>query len=86
MRKAKSSWYEIPANQRLIPQETKKWMANPINAKRTITLQTSRASVATRPDEIVKLIEEATSALAGSRSRPGTAGLVITGRGRWRGE
>jgi putative heme iron utilization protein len=60
----KSSWYQIRANQRLIPQETKKWMAKPINARRTITMQTSHASVATRPDKIVKLIAEATSALA----------------------
>jgi hypothetical protein len=69
--KVKSSWHQIPADQRLIRQETEKWTAKPINARRTIMLQTSYASVATRPDEIVKLIEEATSCpgRVGNRSR-----------------
>jgi pimeloyl-ACP methyl ester carboxylesterase len=62
--KVKPSWYQISANDRLIPTETEKWMAERINARKTITLQTSHASVATHPDEIVKLIEEASSAVA----------------------
>jgi pimeloyl-ACP methyl ester carboxylesterase len=61
--KVKPSWYQISANDRLIPTETEKWMAERINARRTITLQTSHASMATYPDEIVKLIEEASSAV-----------------------
>jgi hypothetical protein len=60
--KVKPSWYH---NDRLIPTETEKWMAERINARRTITLPTSHASLATYPDEIVKLIEEASSAVAG---------------------
>lgn len=59
--KLKPSWYQISANDRLIPTETEKWMAERINARRTITLQTSHASVATHPEEIVMLIEEASS-------------------------
>jgi pimeloyl-ACP methyl ester carboxylesterase len=62
--KVKPSWYQISANDRLIPTETEKWMAERINARRTITLQTSHASIATHPDEIVELIEEASSAVA----------------------
>jgi pimeloyl-ACP methyl ester carboxylesterase len=62
--KVKPSWYQISANDRLIPTETEKWMAERINARKTITLQTSHASIATHPDEIVKLIEEASSAVA----------------------
>ena len=62
--KAKPSWYQISANDRLIPTETEMWMAERIKARRTITLQTSHASVATHPDEIVELIEEASSAVA----------------------
>ena len=62
--KAKPSWYQISSQDRLIPPETEKWMAERINAKRTLTLQTSHASVATHPDEIVKLIEEASSTVA----------------------
>lgn len=61
--RAKPSWYQISSNDRLIPPETEKWMAERINARRIVTLQTSHASVATHPDEIVKLIEEASSAV-----------------------
>jgi pimeloyl-ACP methyl ester carboxylesterase len=59
----KPSWYQISANDRLIPTETEKWMAERINARRTITLPTSHASIATRPDDIVQLIEEASNAV-----------------------
>jgi pimeloyl-ACP methyl ester carboxylesterase len=62
--KVKPSWYQISANDRLIPTETEKWMAERINARKTITLQTSHGSIATHPDEIVMLIEEASSAVA----------------------
>jgi pimeloyl-ACP methyl ester carboxylesterase len=62
--KLKPSWYQISTNDRLIPPETEKWMAARIEAKRTITLQTSHASVATHPEEIVKLIDEASNAVA----------------------
>jgi pimeloyl-ACP methyl ester carboxylesterase len=55
---------QISSNDRLIPPETEKWMAERINARRIVTLQTSHASVATHPDEIVKLIEQASSAVA----------------------
>jgi pimeloyl-ACP methyl ester carboxylesterase len=61
--KVKPSWYQISANDRLIPTETEKWMAERINARKTITLPTSHASVATYPNEIVKLIEEASNAV-----------------------
>jgi hypothetical protein len=59
--RVKPSWYQISTEDRLIPSETEKWMAERINARKTITLQTSHASVATRPDEIVQLIEEASN-------------------------
>src|ERR1700691_757407 len=62
--KVKPSWYQISANDRLIPTETEKWMAERINARRTITLPTSHASIATRPDDIVQLIEEASNAVS----------------------
>jgi pimeloyl-ACP methyl ester carboxylesterase len=61
--KVKPSWYQISANDRLIPPETEKWMAERINARKTIMLQTSHASLATHPDAIVQLIEEASIAL-----------------------
>jgi pimeloyl-ACP methyl ester carboxylesterase len=61
--RVKPSWYQISANDRLIPPETEKFMADRIKARRTVTLPTSHASVATHPNEIVKLIEEASSAV-----------------------
>ena len=57
--KVKPSWYQISTNDRLIPPETEKFMAERIRARKTITLPTSHASVATHPNEIVDLIEEA---------------------------
>jgi pimeloyl-ACP methyl ester carboxylesterase len=62
--KVKPSWYQISADDRLIPAETEIWMAERIEARRTITLKTSHASVATHPREIVRLIEEASSSVA----------------------
>lgn len=61
--RVKPSWYQISANDRLIPPETEKWMAERIKARKTITLQTSHASLATHADEIVQLIEEASNAV-----------------------
>ena len=61
--KTKPSWYQISADDRLIPTETEEWMAKRIKARKTITLPTSHASVATRPDEIVQFIEEASNAV-----------------------
>jgi pimeloyl-ACP methyl ester carboxylesterase len=61
--KVKPSWYQISGNDRLIPTETEQWMAERIKARKTITLPTSHASVATRPNDIVHLIEEASHAV-----------------------
>lgn len=63
--KVKPSWYQISAHDRLIPTETEQFMAERIDARKTITLPTSHASVATYPDEIVNLIEEASRAVSG---------------------
>ena len=46
------------------PTETEKRMAERIKARKTIILPTSHASIATRPDDIVQLIEEARNAVA----------------------
>ena len=61
--KVKPSWYQISTNDRLIPPETENFMAERIRARKTITLPTSHASVATHPNEIVDLIEEASRAV-----------------------
>ena len=59
--KVKPSWYQISGEDQLIRTETEEWMAKRLNARKTIALQTSHASVATHPDAIVQLIEEASS-------------------------
>jgi len=61
--KLKPSWYQISEYDRLIPTETEQWMAERIKAKKTISLPTSHASIATYPSEIVNLIEEASNAI-----------------------
>jgi pimeloyl-ACP methyl ester carboxylesterase len=61
--KSKPSWYQISANDRLFPPDTQKLIAARMKARGTITLPTSHASVATYPDQIVALIEEASRAV-----------------------
>jgi pimeloyl-ACP methyl ester carboxylesterase len=61
--KVMPSWYQVSTNDRLIPPETEIFMAERIKSRKTITLPTSHASVATHPDEIVELIEEASRAV-----------------------
>jgi pimeloyl-ACP methyl ester carboxylesterase len=63
--RTKPSWYQVSAYDRMIPPETEEWMAKRINARKTIMLRTSHASLMTHPDEIVKLIEEASNSLSG---------------------
>jgi len=62
--KVKPSWYQISANDRMIPPETEQWFAERMKPQKTITLQASHASMASHPDEIVALIEEAANATA----------------------
>ncbi len=62
--KGKPSWYQVSAGDRMIPPETQNWMAERMKPKKTITLQSSHASLASRADDIVALIEEATRAFA----------------------
>jgi len=61
--KNKPSWYQISANDRMIPPETEAWMAERMRPKKTITLQASHASMASQGDAIVALIEEASTAV-----------------------
>jgi pimeloyl-ACP methyl ester carboxylesterase len=61
--KSKPSWYQISANDRMIPPETETWMAERMKARKTITLPASHASLASQPAAIVALIEEASTAL-----------------------
>jgi pimeloyl-ACP methyl ester carboxylesterase len=62
--KVKPSWYQISANDRMIPPDTQRWFVERMHPQKSITLETSHASLATRPDEVVALIEEAASGVA----------------------
>lgn len=62
--KVKPSWYQVSANDRMIPPESEQWMADRMRPKKTITLQASHASLASRSNELIVLIEEAAHSLA----------------------
>jgi pimeloyl-ACP methyl ester carboxylesterase len=53
------TWYQISAQDRMIRPETQRWMAERIHARETIELDTSHASFATRPTEVLELITTA---------------------------
>ncbi len=59
--KNKPSWYQISADDRMIPPETEAWMAERMKPRKTITLQASHASLASQAAAIVGLIEEAST-------------------------
>lgn len=62
--KARPSWYQVSANDRMIPPDTESWMAQRMSARKTITLQASHASLASHADDVVALIEEAAGSVA----------------------
>lgn len=57
--KNKPSWYQISAQDHMIPPATQKEMAERMNPKKIIELQASHASLASRPKEVLELILEA---------------------------
>ncbi|HVC30548.1 MAG TPA: hypothetical protein VND24_05115, partial [Steroidobacteraceae bacterium] len=60
----KPSWYQISSEDRMISPENEKWMAGRLGARKTITLKASHASLASMPDEVAALIDEAATAAA----------------------
>ncbi|MND52932.1 Pyrethroid hydrolase [compost metagenome] len=62
--RGKPSWYQVSSGDHMIPPATQAWMAERIGARKTITLDASHASLASRPGEIFALIEEASRAIA----------------------
>jgi pimeloyl-ACP methyl ester carboxylesterase len=61
--KTKQSWYQVSTQDRMIRPETQRWMANRIHARETMELDTSHASFATRPTEVLQLITNAADAV-----------------------
>ena len=62
--KSKPSWYQISNQDRMIDPANQKRMAERINPKKTITLAASHASLASKPNEVAALIDEAAKAVA----------------------
>ena len=60
--KKKPSWYQISSEDRMIAPDNQKMMSGRMNAKNIITLKASHASLASQPDAVVALIEEAVAA------------------------
>ena len=59
--KAKPCWYQISTHDRMINPENQKMMSARMNAKNIISLAASHASLASRPEEIADLIDEAST-------------------------
>ena len=59
----KPSWYQVSAQDRMIPPQTQRWMAKRIRAREIIELDTSHAAFATRPTEVLDVIINAAAAI-----------------------
>lgn len=62
--RTKPCWYQISSDDRMIHPENQTMMSARMNARKTITLDASHASLASRPQEIAALIVEAAEAIA----------------------
>lgn len=60
--KKKPSWYQISSEDRMIAPANQEWMSGRLGAKKIITLKASHASLASMPNEVTALIDEAASA------------------------
>lgn len=60
----KPSWYQISGADRMIAPATQTMMSDRIAAKKVITLDSGHASLASCPDEVAALIDEAASSLS----------------------
>lgn len=59
----KPSWYQVSTQDQMIPPQTQRKMAERIHARETIELDTSHASFATRPTQVIDLIITAATAV-----------------------
>ena len=62
--KKKPCWYQISTADRMINPENQKMMAKRMQPRKTITLDASHASLASRPQEVAELIIEAANAVS----------------------
>jgi pimeloyl-ACP methyl ester carboxylesterase len=63
--KTKPAWYQVSSQDRMIHPQNEQRMAERMGAKKIITLDAGHASLASRPNEVSALIDEAATALAG---------------------
>lgn len=59
----KPSWYQISSDDRMINPENQEMMSSRLNARKVITLDSSHASLASRPKEVTALIVEAAASI-----------------------
>lgn len=57
-------WYQISGEDRMIAPDNERMMSQRMNPRKVIRLGSSHASLASRPDEVVALIDEAAAASA----------------------
>jgi pimeloyl-ACP methyl ester carboxylesterase len=60
----KPRWYQVSGQDRMIPPQTQRWMAQRIRARETIEVDTSHAAFATRPAEVFDVITNAAAGAA----------------------
>ena len=61
--KKKPTWYQVSTSDRMIHPDSERRMAERMNPRRTIELDASHASLASRPSAIVDLIDQAVNDL-----------------------
>jgi len=61
--KSKPSWYQISSEDRMIHPDNQRRMSGRMGAKKIITLDAGHASLASRPEEVCGLIDEAARAI-----------------------
>ena len=64
---AKPSWYQVSTQDRVICPQAQRKMAQRIRARETIELDTSHASFAARPTEVLDLIINAATAISDTK-------------------
>ena len=62
--KVKPNWYQISSGDRMLNPENQKMLAARMNPRKTITLDASHASLASRPQEVAAFIVEAANAVS----------------------
>ncbi|GAA0921575.1 alpha/beta hydrolase [Nonomuraea longicatena] len=59
----KPTWYQVSAQDRMIPPATERWMAERMEPRGTLTLEAGHASLISHPDEVAALVVAAAQAL-----------------------